>query len=206
VQLQFVGDSTGRRYYSNVLGYSPSKSLQINTPRKDGNVILVREGQAMVVRLLSGNNIYGFTTSVVCSCTRPYSYLHLGYPKELETIVVRKAYRAKTNLVVSVQPEAAQDADAEPMSAVVLDISTAGALLRSEHELGSKGDVITIYARLSVADLQEHLAIPAIIRSIRKESAVNARSVYQYGVEFQLLEQHHNVVLHGYVYEKLIKS
>lgn len=206
LQLQFVGDETARRYHTRLVGYLADKSLLITTPRKDGRVILMREGQAVVVRMLSGNTVCAFSTSVLLTCMRPYPYLHLAYPKELEKIVVRKAHRARTHLLVTVQPKTNDGDTGSSQSAVVVDISTTGALLHSPEPLGRVGDVIMLGARLNVGEVGEYLQIPAVIRNIQRIGGDERAPEYSCGVEFQMVEAHDAIVLHGYVYEHLINT
>ncbi len=205
LQLQFVGDDPNRRYYTRVIGYLPGKSLIITTPKRDGKVMMVREGQAAVARLASGNAVYAFNARVLSSTVKPYPYLHLSYPKELEHIVVRRAHRTRANLVGTVQSEGADD-KTPSRSANIVDISTTGALLMCPERLGEADDLITISVRLTVGDVTEYLTLPAVIRNVREDKSEGGRSTFAHGVEFQILDQHDSVVLHGYVYERLIKG
>lgn len=204
LQIQFMGDSAGQRCHAQLIGYMTDHSLLITTPRRDGKVMLLREGQTLVVRMLSGNNVYAFSTIILCSCTRPYPYLHLSYPKEWEKIVVRKAHRTRTNLLASVQAGNIDNETGESVPAVIVDLSTTGALLKSDKRFGEAGDTVTINTRLSVGDVTEHLNIPAVIRNIHRNRRAGDKDDYSFGVEFQSMDQHHGVVLHGYVYERLI--
>jgi c-di-GMP-binding flagellar brake protein YcgR len=205
LQLQFGGDDPTRRYYTRVIGYLPGKSLIITTPKRDGKVMMVREGQTAVARLASGNAVYAFNARVLISSLKPYPYLHLSYPKELEHIVVRRAHRTRANLVGTVQTEGANE-QTPSRSATIVDISTTGALILCPERIGEVEDLITVSTRLTVGEVTEYLTLPAVIRSVREDKGEGGRVIFAHGVEFKILDQHDSVVLHGYVYERLIKG
>lgn len=203
MQLQSLKDDN--RYYVRVIGYLLGRSLLVTTPTINDKIMLIREGQHYAVRLMSGNSVVGFNTSVRQSCMRPYPYLHLEYPETIEEVVVRRAQRVRANLVASVKNEKLDDPSGQP--AVVVDLSTAGAGLLSAHVLGSLGDPITLILSLSVGEVQKILIIQGLLRSIRDadhEEHVEQR--YSYGVEFQFVDQEDLVMLHGYVYEQLAQK
>lgn len=206
LQLQFVGDDRDRRYNCPVIGYLPGQSLLVTTPRRDGKTILVREGQPLVIRMLSGNSVYAFSTQVLCSSSKPYPYLHLGYPKQLERIVVRKAQRARADLIVSVYRGDREEDDPEPKSAIMLDVSMSGSLLRSTTVLGDVGESVRLAARLTLGGVQAYLSIPGAIRNVRAEPNEEGRTLYHTGVEFQLTEKQDIILLHGFVYERLYSN
>lgn len=202
LQLQFVAEDE-HRHYSRVIGYLQGHSVLVTTPRRNGRIILVRESMPVVVRTLSGGSVYGFTSRVLCACMKPYPYLHIGYPHDLERIVVRKAERAKADLIVSVQPQVPEEREVEPKSAVLVDISTSGAQMRANEALGEEGELITVSAKLMVAGIENYLNVPALIRSVRLHKNASGGTCYFHGLEFQLLEKQDIVLLHGFVYEKL---
>lgn len=206
LQVQFVGQEQ-RKYAAKVIGYLPCASLVITTPRIEGKVMLVREGQPLIVRMLSGNTCYGFNSHIIHSSMRPYPHLHLAYPDEMESIVVRKAIRVQTDLTVAVSHPAPNDpTQSRDSRARILDISTAGAFVVSEAGLGEAGELITMTARVPIAGTEKYLRMPAIIRSAKQTGTEQDRRQFQYGVEFQLIEHMDTILLHGYVFEQMQKQ
>lgn len=206
LQLQFVADEQRRRHYSKVIGFLKGHSVLITTPRIDGNIMLVREDQLVIVRMMTGNSVYGFNTSVLRNCLKPYAYLHLAYPKELEHITVRKAQRVSTKLIATAESHGMEEEPSASMPIIIEDISTTGAMITSEFMLGEASTLITITAKITVGNVREYITIPAIIRNVRAADTDTGKAKYFYGIEFQLLEQHDHFVLHGYVYEQLLHS
>jgi len=210
LQFQFVSDESQRRYYAKVIGYLQDRSVLITTPRVGGNLVLARKDQMVIVRMMTGNQVYGFTTQILTSNLTPYAYIHLAYPKEMEHITVRKAERITTTLVGSVERETAEpDDDAETVdtedritfSCIIQDISTSGSMIASDDHLGDIGDMISLTSKLSIGGKEEYVCIPCIIRNIIQKSDEER---IRYGLEFQLLEEREHFILHGYVYEQMI--
>ena len=206
LQLQFVADETKRRYYSKVIGYLEGQSVLITTPRIEGKTIIVRDNQIVVVRMMTGNQVYGFNTRVLQSCLKPYPYVHMAYPQELEKVVVRKSRRVETRLNATVDVYSERVSDPETVEVLLIDISTSGALVIAEKPLGRVGEMFSITANIGVANVNETVTIPSIIRNVRDVEEKEGEIAYYHGVEFQLLEQHEHFVLHGFVYEQLFKS
>ena len=102
IQVQLSAEQSDTRSMARVIGYVPGTSLLIGTPRSNGSILRVREGQPLTLRLLTGSTVYGFESSVLRVCNLPFPYLHVAYPKEFASAVVRKAQRASTNIIASV--------------------------------------------------------------------------------------------------------
>jgi len=202
LQLQFLGNESQERYYVKVIGYLHDRSLIVTTPHVDGRFLLVREGQRIAVRLLSGHNIMAFTVNVLRSCSRPYPYLHLSYPKELQAIMVRKAQRIN----FSCNGEIQSCAGGEVFPVSVEDISTSGALLVCEQRLGQLDDLLTLSLQLSVAGEVEELKMVCVIRNVRMRMLADNDSVYLHGVEFRFADRQESVMLHAAVYEQIVNS
>lgn len=204
LQLQFATDENQRKYPTKVIGYLQGKSLLVTTPRIDGRVMLVREGQPVVVRMMSGNSVYAFNTQILATALKPYAHLHLTYPSEIEKIVVRKAMRVSADLETNIASVTNDDAKTSLQAkGRIRDISTTGALAISDARVGEAGDLLTLTLRIPVAGVQKYLKLSAMIRSVREITLDTGEAAYQYGVEFQLLEEMDNILLHGYVYEQL---
>jgi c-di-GMP-binding flagellar brake protein YcgR len=207
VQLQYPGDDQRSRNYVRVIGYMPGQSVLVTTPRTNGKVQIVREGQVFVVRLLAANTVHAFTATVLRSCARPYAYLHLSYPKQLESLVVRKSQRVPVQLIVAVQNEEPEKALAKPAAGLLIDVSTTGAMFTADNALGELGDMLVISARVQVGNAEHYLAVPSRLRRLEQDPPAGdvGHGRWQHGVEFELVDEELSVVLHGFVYEQLVK-
>lgn len=204
LQLQFSPGSADDRYYVKLIGFLEDKSILVTTPRMDGSALKIPVDQRFIVRMISGNSAQGFTATALYSTTRPYPHLHLTYPKDLESITVRKAERVNCKLIVTVQNEESENSSDEGLSATMQDISTAGSQLLTLDSIGQKGQTITINSKVKVADIEQYLTITGIIRRVVEPKNKDAK--YEYGIEFILLEDKDKLLLHGFVYERMLKN
>ncbi|NOZ53039.1 MAG: flagellar brake protein [Gammaproteobacteria bacterium] len=209
LQLQFLPNESDIRHYVKVIGYLQEKSLIITTPHIHGKFMLVREGQPAAVRVMSGNQVMAFTANVLRSSVKPYPYLHLSYPREMQAVTVRKAQRVNLRIpaVVSDCSPGAESADqpSEPVAVDVEDMSTLGALLISPHQLGDVKTLLSITMLLNVVEAEEELALVAVIRNVRpRENPDTGKQEYLHGIEFQFADRQESILLHAYVYEKII--
>ncbi|MEE4639168.1 MAG: flagellar brake protein [Wenzhouxiangella sp.] len=208
LQLQFVNDTAGNRHYVKVLGCSPGRSIIVGTPQVGGRIMLVRQDQAVIVRLMIGNDVVGFNSTVLRSCARPYPYLHLAFPKELQTSSVRKALRVSLDSVVSIRCLGSDDQPDRTQPAFpgrTRDISTTGALVSSNRRLGGIDDRLVIAMRVSVAGFGEEIRLRASIRNTTVLAAVDDAVGTLYGIEFDPPERREAILLHGHVYQTILQ-
>ena len=200
LQLQTLGEDPAMRYVARVIGYLPEHSLLITTPRHSRKLILVREGQMFAVRLLTSSHALGFTATVLKSQSQPFPYLHLTYPRELETIVIRKAQRADVHLIVAIQ---LQD-QAYTIAGHLCDLSISGARLSSKTALGKVGDQLYINVQLKVGKVEQYIKLPAVIRNLKPDKSAGPDETenleHGYGIEFQDVPDQVYLVLYGFVY------
>lgn len=212
LQLQFLGDKNETRYYVKVIGYLEDRSLLVTTPQAGGRLVRVREGQPLAARMMAGNDLVGFTVSVMRSCAVPYPYLHLTYPKDLQSVTVRKALRVTLNMPARAQ---VYDTDAETVSTdadmqqiIIRDMSTTGALLVADAPLVDTGNCLAISVKITVAEATEDLTFTVMVRNIKVEQATEKGkpSQFLHGVEFQFSDRRESVLLHAFVYEQIVHN
>lgn len=204
LQLQFSPGSADDRYYVKLIGFLEDKSILVTTPRMDGSALKIPNEQRFIVRMISGNSAQGFSATAIYSTTRPYPHLHLTYPKNLESITVRKAERVNCKLIVTVNNEEPERSLGDGQSASMEDISTAGSQLFTIKSIGEKGDTITINSKVNVAGIEQYLTISGIIRRVVEPEEEGDK--FEYGIEFVMVEDKDKLLLHGFVYEQMMKD
>ncbi|MET0026173.1 MAG: flagellar brake protein [Candidatus Thiodiazotropha sp.] len=199
LQLQFAPPSENQdRFSATLIGFLPNQSLVITTPRKSGNPIIVREGQSFTVRMLQGSNIFGFVSRVLQVSSKPYPHLHLAYPGEVESAVVRNAPRVPTELQATlIRPGGANQEEHYPV--IISDISSTGARVIDRKKLGEVGSVIQISQTLAVCGGEDILKVLAVIRNIREIPDASGNLRYLHGVEFRGLNRFQQLILCSYV-------
>jgi c-di-GMP-binding flagellar brake protein YcgR len=207
LQLQPRDGEDSRRLQVKLIGYVPGASLLVTTPKVGGKTMIMREGQPFVVRMMIGNRIVGFTTTIIRSCARPFPYLHLSYPDEVEQITVRKAQRVRVKLFTSLKNSNPEFQFDKARPATIIDISTTGALMVAGEQLGASGDRIEARCALKIGGTEKLLSLPAVIRNIHVgQSEEYGESSYYHGLEFQIADEQDAFALHGYVYEQIVKA
>lgn len=205
IQLQDPNSKNPERIFVKLIGYRDGKSILVSMPRADGNEIQVQQGQIFIVRLFSVQTAYAFNVTVLDNKITPYPYMHISYPEELESVVVRTTQRVNVELIVSAQNNDPDKASAEPISAKLADISTGGAKLSTLEPIGELGDELSLSAKVTVGGLEQYLQILATIRRIDIND-IGDKELHIYGLEFRFLEEKDRLVLHGFVYEQLSKN
>jgi c-di-GMP-binding flagellar brake protein YcgR len=206
LQLQYypckISDT--ERFYVRVIGFLNGQSIITTIPTDQGKVLPISENDVFAVRLLAGNSVQAFVCSIIKKSVTPYRYIHLSYPKKLESKIVRQAQRAMTKIIATVQNEEPGKSEIKTKSALISDMSTAGALIESEAEIGEVGDTITTLAKIKVADIEDYVTLSAIIRRIIPKKDDSDR--FKYGIQFVALEDKDKLTIHGFVYEQIAKA
>jgi hypothetical protein len=199
LQLQFAPPSENQdRYAATLVGFLPGQSLIITTPRKQGNPIIVREGQTFTVRMLQGSNIFGFVARVLKISSKPYPYLHLAYPADVESAVIRNAPRVPTEIqAVVILPGSAGAEDQRPV--IITDISVTGARLINSEKLGDVGTVLQLTHAISVCGGEDILKVMGMIRNVRPVKREDGNQVFVHGIEFRGLTRFQVLLLCSYV-------
>lgn len=200
LQLQWAPPSENNdRYAATLIGFLPGQSLVITTPRKQGKPIIVREGQSFTVRMLQGSNIFGFVSKVLNVSSKPYPHLHISYPSDVETAVVRNAPRVPTEIIAQVSWPQNSTRGEEIRSVTITDISSTGARVTDQQTLGKVGDVIQVTYTLSVCGGEDVMNIMGVVRNIREVAGRDGRNAFVHGVEFRGLNRFQHLVLCSYV-------
>jgi len=209
IQLQFVDDDA--RHTARIIGCLAGHSLLITAPKVNGKVIMVREGLPVVVRMMSGKEIVGFSSSVLCTSLKPYPYIHLGYPDDFQAVTVRKALRVNLDQAATVRccvsDGGERPPESEPVPVTVRDMSVSGALLVADKPLASEGKSIVLKLNMEVAGAAEDLSIMTVVRNVRAQRDEDgAGKHYLHGVEFRCSTRRESVMLHAYVYERIVRD
>jgi c-di-GMP-binding flagellar brake protein YcgR len=205
LQLQFAAPSDIQdRYATTLIGLLPGRSLIITAPRKQGKTIMVREGQAFTVRMLQGSNIFGFVARVLKVSAKPFPYLHLAYPEDVETAVVRNAPRVPTEIhAVASKP---LEGDTTEQAVIITDISTSGARVIYSEKLGEVGTVIQVAHPISVCGGEDILKVMGMIRNVRKVAQEEDGHLFVHGIEFRSLTRFQELLLCAYVSGGIVRE
>jgi len=196
------------RYPVKLMGYVKGTTIMVSTPIVDGGVILLREGQPVVVRSFSGKDAYAFPSSILRVCNAPLPYLHLAYPKTVQSVTVRKTARAEFNLIGTVTNAGNPDmAASRPVR--ITDLSITGASFTMGELLGEKGDNLNLSFRVKLNEVDASLAITVCctVRSVISESDVGSTAdKFRYGVQFTDVPTDVSLLMQNMIYQKLLEN
>jgi len=192
-------DNPAIRYTVRMVGFVKHKSITIQAPAADGGNPLVRDGEIFIARAFTGKKAYAFTTEALKSVFFPYPHLHLSYPSQVRSTVIRQGARVTVKIIASMFINAT-----DSQAAIVInDLSTGGASGISKKLLGAKSDIGTIKFKVNAAGNDEFLDLSAIIRSV--ERAENEEG-FRYGFQFTDLDSQQKLVLSAFVHQTLVES
>jgi c-di-GMP-binding flagellar brake protein YcgR len=202
LQLQLTPDTDAPRYQVRLIGYLPGGSVIVSAPESAGKLVFLRAGQNFKVRMLRGDSVLGFTAPIVMVQSKPYPHLHLACPKEVDRIVVRNARRVMSDIWGTARNmEAVEGAD--PISVELIDLSMTGARLVAEEPLGEHGDVLQLRFQILVAGKPETITTLGTIRNTGERQNTAGLEQFTYGIEFTSTNRYQQVLLHGWVLERM---
>lgn len=203
LQMQPMLEGQTDRYTVRVIGIMAGKSVLVTAPALDGKLLFIRDGQPFLIRVFSGLNVCAFKAKVLKSQLTPFPYLHLSYPDVVKAMLIRKAMRAPADIIIAVHEE---EDGRQTAAGRMADISVGGARILSAQPLGGKGDLIYLSFKVKLADMEEYVKTPAIVRSLLEENDAQGRRQVVTGVQFEELSQGQRLIIMNLVYQHLLKE
>jgi c-di-GMP-binding flagellar brake protein YcgR len=205
MQLQPPKQATDERCMVRLIGYVEGLSVLVTSPFQGGQRLQLFEGEELVVRAFTGRDAFGFATEVVKSVKHPFEYLHLAYPTTIQALQVRKAVRVATDIIASVS--AYNRDDMEPVSAIVADVSSSGALIATGEAIGEVGDLLRIVFRVRLHGVDSDLTVDAFVRNRYADYLpCGGVATVHHGVEFSALAPTDAMILESLIYQELVES
>lgn len=203
INLQSKTDGATDRYSVKLIGMLQGRSVLVTTPVIDGKYILVREGQAFILRAFSGKSVFAFTTHVLKSVNVPYPHLHLSYPREVKSLVVRKGARANVKIICAIT-----SCDASPIqeAGVIYNLSVGGALMGVKRSFAQTGQRLTVKFKITVNGIEVMQELQAVIRAINTSLANESNMPIQYGLQFVDISPDASIPLLAFVYYQLMEQ
>ncbi len=206
VRLETV--SQRGRYSVRYLGAYPGRCLMVSVPVIHGNSVTLKEGASVRLRLIALNRACAFSSRVIKVQSTPVPMLLLEYPPEVEAVIVRKAPRVNSQLIVSVdEADSGHFGSGWPRQAICCDISLHGARIEAGDQLGEVGDGLYITARVQVGEVEQVMLVEGIIRNLEEvEDSFNDGFRMIHGLEFSGLDEESQLILAGFVYQQMLRE
>jgi len=224
MQLQLGPEPDSPRYISRIIGYVDKITIILRSPQVDGKPLLLREGQLVTARFMGSSKVYAFSSHISAVILRPFPHIHIEYPSRTESAYVRQSERIETDIEATVILD---DTDTgKSVHTHMIDLSSSGALMRSDAYLGEVGDEIKVSMGVDYNDIVKRVSFPAIIRNVLDDSpekndsdtdrstensdqnSSGAPSLLQttqlYGVEFKIGGFKDHLMIKGLVYSQTV--
>lgn len=208
LQLQPPEQLTRERFPVRVLGFWRDISLMVSTPvTAKGLRLQLLEGETVVMRSFLGQNAFAFVSTIMRICKIPCEYMHLSFPDTVQGLVIRKAPRVKVRIIATVR-NSNSNSTAEPISALIFDISAHGVGLDTKQLLGRKGDIINLSFQVNLHKIDARLSVKGLICAIRTGDAVDPANteIIRHGIEFFDMQANDQVILQRMIYQQMIEN
>lgn len=198
VQLQTLHPTHAERYQVRMIGVHAPVSIMVTTPIHQGKLAFIKEGQQFLVRGFVGKDAVAYRTRVLKSNLAPFPYLHLAYPRTVQSMRIRSTARVSLELVTAIV------ADQGQASAKIVDLSVGGARMLSHAVFAQKGDVVSLSFRVNPAGMEVYMTVKAKVRAVHTDESSSAQITT--GVEFIDLGEQERLYLTTVVYQNLLKD
>jgi c-di-GMP-binding flagellar brake protein YcgR len=150
-------------------------------------------GEVCIVRGFTGQHEFSFLSKVLQTFDQPFIYALIAYPEYVEARLVRQSLRTKTSWPTKVKiPKDGTIAGAPEIDVTMIDLSTAGSMIKSENILGAVGDALLVYISATMEGAPISIALEARICHSNKSSEKDG---YFIGISFKNLSQQDKLVL-----------
>lgn len=203
LQLQPLVEGQQERLTVRIIGVMKPKSVLVTAPMIDGKLIFVREAQPFLVRAFSGLNVCAFKSKVLKAQHTPFPYLHLAYPETVQLMRIRKAVRARVQVITAIHD---REGGKQIGAGRIVDLSVGGAKILSPSAVGAKDQEVFLVFKIKLDDIEEIINTPATIRSVIEEDDEDGRKATALGVQFGELQQQQRLLIMNLVYQYLLKE
>jgi len=192
-------NETDTRFVVKLIGFIKGKSVLVTAPMIDGKYILIRDNQTFVVRAFQGKKAFAFTVTALKSVFSPHPYLHLSYPKQVISSVIRHDARASVKIIASISMKNPD----RTAAATLLDLSLGGGSGVVKQAFAEKKETGTITFKINVVGNEGLLTIDFIIRSVAPTEEADG---YRYGFEFLNLTPQNRLILSAFVHQTIAEQ
>lgn len=188
LQVQRVGQGEYRE--AQFLAAIDGKGVMVG-PHSSAGATGMKAGDDYLVRGFTGQHDFSFTGRVIQTFEEPFTYALLTYPPAVQARLVRRAMRMKTSL-----PALATPVGAPAATVTMIDVSVAGAMIKSPAPLGAVGAGLTLAFALEVDQTLTNIALPA---TICHSNRCDTGEGYNIGLAFKAVAAGDKLVLHDLV-------
>lgn len=187
------------RFVVKLIGYIKGKSVLVTAPIVDGKLAMVRDSQSFVLRAFQGKKAFAFSVVAMKSVFTPSPYLHLSYPKQVLSSVIRNDARATVRIIASinfVNPD-------RTSAATLTDLSLGGCSAVLKQAVAERREAGTMAFKINVVGNEGLLTIDFVVRSVTETDDGEG---FKYGIEFQNLSPQNKLILSAFVHQTIAEQ
>jgi c-di-GMP-binding flagellar brake protein YcgR len=208
IQITPASDNSGPpKYFVKYLGGLDKASLICTMPMVDEKILLVKENAVFLASLFSGKHVYRFNTIVEAVMSKPYPHMHLKFPREIFTSLLRKNQRISTNIIASMRNKTATEHAEKLFTGRMLDLSMGGAMIEAKQLAGNIDDIIECSFRLNIAGdnttFMHASLLCKIIEPNEKDSEKDVEKNYKFALQFNELNAQNKAILSRFIFQSL---
>ncbi|BBI99910.1 hypothetical protein FGKAn22_16030 [Ferrigenium kumadai] len=203
VQLRLLNRNLQTYYSAHMVGYIKNRSILVTTPAIAGTPLILMDGEQVEVRMVTGNNIHAFQTSIQRLCISPVHYMHLDYPVEVRVQKLRRSPWARVSLGATVT-----DAQGSHEMVRIVNLSPDGAQLHAPPLLGNPGEALRLSLHADLDELKTNLNLNATIVHVHMPQAGREAeaNMMEYGIAFRDVSAANALWLKGIVYRQIAEG
>ena len=203
VQIRLLDHSPQPYYSARLIGYIKNMSVLLTRPVSARNQFIPVEGRHVEVRMVTGNNIYAFQSSIQRLCISPTNYMHLDFPSEVHVQQLRKSPWVKVNFGVIVT-----DVRGAHEAGRLVNLSPDGAQLHAPPTLGYAGEALRLSFHAAMDELKTTLNLNATIQHVHVplNGRASEDNMLEYGISFNDITTEEALWLKGLVYRSIAEG
>lgn len=203
LQLRLLDQRQQPYYSASLIGYIKKQSLLVTRPQSATNPFIPVEGKQVEVRMVTGNNIYAFQSTIQRLCISPSHYMHLDFPAEVHVQQLRRSPWARVSIGIIVT-----DVRGVREAARLVNLSPDGGQLLAPPSLGYAGETLRISFHAAMDELKTTLNLEATIQHVYEAKAGRdtEANMLEYGIAFQNLATAEALWLQALVYRHIAEG
>ena len=199
----FVPGQAKDPFHVRLIGSIPQAAVLVTHPMRDGKCVFAKEGQVWEFQATYGLSIFRFSSMIEKVLLSPHPLLVLSWPHEthLESQAIRRAKRVACDLPATIRLNSGLPSSAEPITAVIDNVSTGGLELLFSKEVTLKiGQTMLVAFQVVLDDRKYLIECNAEVVSKSKDAGQSSA----YGLALKSLSNDQFAVIHAFVSDRLI--
>ncbi len=202
LQLQVNAGVNSAHYVTTLIGFVKDEYLIVRVPFENGLSVALPQEATVVIRALAGVHVFAFSCVVLRIFLSPMFYMHLSFPSKISGALVREALRAAVDVPVEVS-----GADGVTVTARFTNLSATGGFIEAATKVGQRDETLrfAFSIRIQPGNREVKIETAGSIRNVRA-GAEESKGKFGYGVRFENLGEHQEVLIQNLVYQALTES